>query len=63
MNYWCETWSLTLREYHTQTEVVYYRLLMRMFGSKRGKMTGGWRKLNIEVLQNLYSLLSIVRMI
>jgi hypothetical protein len=36
---------------------------MRMFGSKRDEVTGGWRKLHNEELHNLYSSPSIIRMI
>jgi hypothetical protein len=32
-------------------------------GSKRDEVTGGWRKLHDEELHNLYSSLSIIRMI
>jgi hypothetical protein len=39
------------------------RVLRRMFGPKRDKVTGGWRKLHNEVLRNLYSLPSTIRMI
>jgi hypothetical protein len=38
------------------------RLLRRIFGPKRDEVTGGWRKLHIEELSNLYSLPSIIRM-
>jgi hypothetical protein len=31
--------------------------------AKRGEATGGWRKLHNEKSRNLYSLLSIIRMI
>jgi hypothetical protein len=31
------------------------RVLRRMFGPKRDKIAGGWRKLNNEALHNLYS--------
>jgi hypothetical protein len=31
------------------------RVLRRIFGPKRDEMTGGWRKLHNEELQNLYS--------
>jgi hypothetical protein len=34
-----------------------------MFGSKRGGVTGGWRKLRNEELHNLYSSVNIIRMI
>jgi hypothetical protein len=30
------------------------RVLRRIFGPKRDKVTGGWRKLHNEVLHNLY---------
>jgi hypothetical protein len=34
-----------------------------MFGSERGEVTGGWRKLQNEELHNLYSSPDIIRMI
>jgi hypothetical protein len=39
------------------------RVLRRIFGLKREKVTGGWRELHNEELHNLYSLPSIIRMI
>jgi hypothetical protein len=39
------------------------RVLRRMFGPKRDKVTGSWRKLHNEELHNLYSSPSIIRMI
>jgi hypothetical protein len=30
------------------------RVLRRIFGLKRGEVTGGWRKLHIEEVNNLY---------
>jgi hypothetical protein len=39
------------------------RVLRRIFGPKRDEVTGGWRKLHIEELHNLYSLPSIIRVI
>jgi hypothetical protein len=38
------------------------RVLRRMFGPKRDKVTGGWSKLHNEELHNLYSSPSIIRM-
>jgi hypothetical protein len=38
------------------------RVLRRIFGPKRDEVTGGWRKLHNEELQNLYSSPSIIRM-
>jgi hypothetical protein len=39
------------------------RALRRIFGPKRDRVTGGWRKLHNEDLHNLYSLPSIIRII
>jgi hypothetical protein len=39
------------------------RKLRRIFGPKRDELTGGWRKLHNEELQNLYSSPSKIRMI
>jgi len=39
------------------------RLLRRVFGPKREDVTGEWRKLHTEELNDLYSLLNIVRVI
>jgi hypothetical protein len=39
------------------------RVLRRIFGPKRDEVTGEWRKLHNEELNNLYSSLSIVRVI
>jgi hypothetical protein len=61
--YGCETWSLTLREKH-RLRVAENRV-RRIFGQKRGEVTGGWRKLHNEELYNFYSSPStfIIRMI
>jgi hypothetical protein len=60
--YGCETWPLTLREEH-RLRVFENRVLRRISGPKRDEMTGGWRNLHNEELQNLYSSLNITRMI
>jgi hypothetical protein len=39
------------------------RVLRRMLGLKRDEVTGGWRKLHIEELHNMYSSPSIIRRI
>jgi hypothetical protein len=39
------------------------RVLRRIFGPKRGGVTGGWRKLHNEELHDLYSSPSIIRII
>jgi hypothetical protein len=38
--YWCETWSLTVREAH-KLRVFENRVLRRIFGPKRDGVTGG----------------------
>jgi hypothetical protein len=59
--YGCETWSLRLREEHT-LRVSENRVLRRIFGPRRDEGTGGWRKLHNEELRNLYSSVSILRL-
>jgi len=39
------------------------RVLRRVFGPKRDKVRGKWRKLHNEELSDLYSLLNIVRVV
>ena len=53
--YGCETWSLTQRE-GRRLRVFENRVLRRVFGSKREEVTGEWRKLRNEELNDLYSL-------
>ena len=60
--YGCETWSLTLRE-ERRLRVFDNRVLRRIFGPKRNEVTGEWRKLHNEELNNLYSSPNIVRVI
>jgi hypothetical protein len=60
--YGCETWSLTLRE-EQRLRVFENKVLRRIFGPKRDKVTGEWRKLHNEELRNLYSSPSIIRII
>jgi hypothetical protein len=51
-----------LREKH-RLRVFDNRVLRRIFGPKRDKVTGEWRKLHNEELNNLYSSTNIVRVI
>jgi hypothetical protein len=38
-------------------------MLRRIFGSRKEKVAGGWRKLHKEELHNLYSSSNIIRVI
>jgi hypothetical protein len=60
--YGCETWSVTLREEH-MLRVFENRVLRRIFGSQRDEVTGEWRRLHNEELNDLYSSPNIVRVI
>jgi hypothetical protein len=55
-------WSQTLREEH-RWRVFENRVLRRLFGPKRDKITGQWKKLHSGELYNLYSSLDIIRQI
>jgi hypothetical protein len=58
--YGCETWLLTLRE-EPRLRVFENRVLRRVFGPKRDKVTGEWRTLYSEELNDLYCSPNIVR--
>jgi hypothetical protein len=60
--YGCETWSLTLREEHG-LRVFENRVLRKIFGVKRDEVTGEWRRLHNEELNDLYSSPNIIRVI
>jgi hypothetical protein len=51
--YGCETWSLTLRE-ERRLRVFVDRVLRRVFEPERGEVTGEWRKLHKDELNDLY---------
>jgi hypothetical protein len=50
--YGCETWSLTSKE-EPRLRMFENRVLGRIFGPKRNKVTGGWRKFQNEELHKL----------
>jgi hypothetical protein len=60
--YGCESWSLTLRE-KRRLRVFENRVLRSVFGPKRDGVTGEWRKLHNEELNDLYSLPNVVRVV
>jgi hypothetical protein len=53
--------GMTLRE-ENRLRVFENRVLRRIFEPKRDEVTGSCRKLHKEKLHNLYSLLTIIRM-
>jgi len=50
----CETWSLTMRE-ERKLRVFEHMVLRRIFGPRRDEVTGEWRRLHNEELNDLYS--------
>ena len=62
VSYGCENWSLTLRE-ERRLWVFENRVPRRIFGPKRNEVTGEWRKLHDEELNDLYCSPNITRVI
>jgi hypothetical protein len=60
--YWCETWSLILKEEH-RLRVFENIVLRRIFVPKRDEVISGWRKLHNEELHKFYFSPNIIRMI
>jgi hypothetical protein len=60
--YGCETWSLILRK-ERKLRVFENMVLRRIFGPRRDEVTGKWRRLHNEELNDLYSSPNIVRVI
>ena len=59
--YGCETWSLTLREERKLR--VFENMVLRIFGPRRDEVTGEWRRLHNEELNDLYCSSNIVLVI
>ena len=60
--YGCDTWSLILRE-ERRLRVFERGALRRIFGPKRGEVTGEWKKRHNKELNDLYSSSHIFRVI
>jgi len=60
--YGCEAWSLILRE-ERKMRVFENMVLRRIFGPGGDEVTGEWRRLHNEELNDLYSTHNIVRVI
>jgi len=58
--YGYETWSSTLRE-ERRLGVFEIRMLRRIFGPKRDEVTGEWRKLRNEELNDLYCIVRVIK--
>ena len=56
----CETWALILRE-EGRLRLFEFRVLRRTFEPRRDEVTGEWRKLHNEELNDFYSSPNIVR--
>ena len=52
VSYGCKTWSLTLRE-ERKVRVYENMVLKRIFGPRRDEVTGEWRRLHNEELNDL----------
>ena len=60
--YGCEAWSLTLRE-ERKLRVFENMVLRRIFGPREDEVTGKWRRLHNEELNDLYCSPNIVQVI
>jgi len=60
--YGCENWTLALRE-ERKLRVFENMVLRRIFGPRSDEVTGDWRRLHNEELNDLYSSPNIARVI
>ena len=60
--YGCDTWFLMWRE-ERRLRVFESRVLRKTLGPKRAEVTGEWRRLHKEELNDLYSSANIIRVI
>jgi hypothetical protein len=60
--YGCEMWSLTLKVVR-RLRLSENKVLRRILGPRRKDLTGEWKKLQSDVLNDLYSSPNIIRLI
>jgi len=60
--YGCETWSLTLRK-ERKLRLLEEMVLRRIFRPRSDEVTGEWRRLHNEELNDLYTSHNIVRVL
>ena len=60
--YGCESWSQTMRE-ERKLRVFENMVLRRIFGHRRDEVTGEWRRLHNEELNDLYSSPNVMQVI
>jgi len=60
--YGCETWSLTLKK-ERRLRVFENSMLKRIFGRKRDEVTGEWRQVHNEGINDLYCSSNFIRVI
>jgi len=58
----CETWSVTVRE-KRRPRLFLNMVLRRIFGPKRGEVTGEWKTVHNDELKDLYPSPNIVRVV
>jgi len=58
--YGCQTWPVILRE-ERRLKLFEKRMLRKMFGYERERVTGEWKKLHNEKLYDLYCTPNVIR--
>ena len=59
--YGCETWLMTLREEH-RLRMLENRVLRRIFGPRKNKVTGEWRRLHNEEMYSSPDIVWVIKL-